>query len=368
MFCWRNILSAIFWVCCCNPLFAQEIDYSKCSCDSIARYFTTRLSNSESHSNSPLKDTTLKNFIGGFEREIEIGKINWYWDSKSKISYGLKKCIYRNEKDSIVVKYSVDNIIQAQGANNIFHFGKKYLSYYYHDEHIVDPEKKGRDIRYINFKTDSLIYTDNKNSYYIFSYFPFSDSVKNDYQFNLIHVKYKNISGVDSVIYRYYLPDELFYYGLTKNEITKIKRNYKPILFAKYEGPIDKMDELHGKYSAYDYKGNKFMEINYRKGLKHGKYFYMQQVWSGQKGNYDKGQFIDGKKSGTWLYKRGSSFSKFPKKYKIKYDYNGKPKNITISKNDKQAIKRPELNDSGDIYEYEPILFNIYGHFLGTGY
>lgn len=202
----------------------------------------------------------------------------------------------------------------------------------------------------------------------MFSYFPFTESVKNEYQFNLIHVRYKNISGVDSIIYRYYLPDELFYYGLTKNEITKIKRNYKLILFAKYEGPIDRQDKLNGKYSAYDYKGKKFMEINYRNGVKHSNYFYIPQVWSGLKGNYDKGQFIDGKKSGTWEYKRISPFSAFPRKYKIKYDDNGKPKNVTIAKNDKQAIKRPELNDSGDIYEYEPIFFNIYGHFRGAGY
>lgn len=141
MFLWRNILSAVCWVCCCTPLFAQEIDYSKCSCDSIARYFTAILSNLDLDTDPNLKDTTIKSYVGGFEREINIGKINWYWDSKSKISYGLKKCIYKKEGDSIVVKYSIDNIIQAQGQNGSFHLGEKYLAYYYNDEHIINPEK-----------------------------------------------------------------------------------------------------------------------------------------------------------------------------------------------------------------------------------
>jgi len=367
MFLWRKILSTICLVCCFAPLFAQEIDYSKCSCDSIARYFTTKLSNTQEYSNFDLKDTTIKNFVNGFEREIIVGKIHWYLGTKSQTSYGLIKCTYKKEGDSIIVKYSIDNITQAQGAQGKFRFGEKYLAYYYHDEHIIDPTKKGRGIRHINFATDSIIYKINKVSYYVFSYFPFAKFVHEEYKFNLINERHININGADSVIYRYYLPDELFYYGLTKNEINKIKHNYEPILFAKY-GPLGRDVVLHGEYLAFDYKGKRFMEINYSNGVIHGKYFYEPQVFTGQKGDYDKGQYFNGKKSGRWVYKRGSAFSMFPKKYIIKYDENGKPKNAKIAKNNRQTLKRMELNDSGDIYELNPIFFNLYDHFYGSGY
>lgn len=367
MILWRNILSSICLVYCCVPLFAQEIDYSKCSCDSIARFFTTKLSNPESYSSDALNDTTIKSFIGRFEIEIEIGKINWFWGSKSEISYGLKKCIYRNESDSIVVKYSVDNIVQAQSATGKYRFGEKYLAYYYNDEHIIDPEKKGRGIRFINFASDSLIYKGNKIAYFVLSHYPFAKEVKDEFKFNLIHERYINKSNEDSIIYRYYLPEELFYHGLTKNKIKKIERNYKPILFAKY-GPLGTGKMLNGNYLAFDYKGKIFMEINYSNGMKHGKFYYKPPVWTLVHGNSDKGQYLNGKKAGKWVYKRVSAFSRFPKKYKIKYDENGKPKTQKFVKNDRQAIKRMELNESGDIYELEPLYFNLYDHFLGSGY
>lgn len=367
MYFLRNILSVFCWVCCSVSLFAQDIDYSKCSCDSIARYFTTMLSNSGTYSNSPMKDTTIKSFVNGFEREINIGKINWYWGSDSKISYGLINCIYKKDMDSIVVKYSVDNIIQLQDARGKFRFGEKYLSYYYHDVHIIDPEKKGRGIRYLNFATDSVVYKGTKISYYVLSRIPFAKEVKEEFKFNLIHERYINKSNEDSIVYRYYLPDELFYYGLTNYEIKKIERNYEPILFAKY-GPLGRGNILNGEYLAFDYKGKKFMEINYSNGLKHGKYYYTPPVWTLVYGNSDKGQYLNGKKTGKWVYKRISAFSRFPKKYTIRYDENGKPKNPKYAKNDRQAIKRMELNESGDIYELELLYFNLYDQFYGSGY
>ncbi len=88
MFLWRNILSALCWVFCSASLFAQNIDYSKCSCDSL---FQKVFKKEENY----LKD--YSDYYKGKRRYIENNK-----------------CIIASDADSIIIRYKKETLWDSE--------------------------------------------------------------------------------------------------------------------------------------------------------------------------------------------------------------------------------------------------------------
>lgn len=300
MFLWRNILSAVYWVCCCTHLFAQEIDYSKCSCDSLFK--------------TVLKGNYLKSYSDNYQ-----GKRRYIIDNK---------CITATDIDSTIVRYE-----------------SKIL--------FITENDTAETLKLITIKTDSILFHKKRNNH--FSEIELykrkvSDSeieynfFKKDFGLELRLKIIKSRKGNDSAFHYY---SEKLIAPVYESNSRRIAFVYALKLPIKHLFSIDTNGYLNGKYIAYCPMGEKMTVQTFSHGIRNG-YFYfanackMCEDSNGEKHvsgkyygiyynnesngfEYEKGYYSNGKRKGKWITKQEKLIGYFFvesgnfKKYILKY-------------------------------------------------
>lgn len=291
MFLWRNILSAVCWVCCCVPLFAQEIDYSKCSCDSIARFYSQIIKAGKKSQSS--EDSTFVSQYNGFTRTVFISSIK---DYRTELKY----CSYVNSTDSIIVKYTSNEVHsnRLQIAKIDYRTLPVIVPF---DSSVYHKDLYGKIIR---------------SNHYKWGYNPFVNH--NYFRFDLELKIIRSIQGKDSVFTGYYEPVYLLIEGVTsKNDSIRFSKNFEPVLRVYYTQ--DDSGYYHGKFTSYRENGKINESANYKHGVIDGYYYYND----GGQWCSCSGRFVDGVQRGRWRFKHHPIFRK-PYKETIWFSKNGK--------------------------------------------
>ncbi|MBW6484351.1 MAG: hypothetical protein K0B10_15010 [Vicingaceae bacterium] len=232
-FLWRNILLA---ACClllnCTLLNAQDIDYSKCSCDSLFKVIKIRYS-------EPYTDD---------------------YQGKRRYIDGMK-CITATDLDSIIVRYETETIwttkndsvlsslITVKTDSTVFHKKK--------ENHFSEVELYQRKVS--NLEAE-------------YKYF------KKDFGLELRLKVHKNIAGKDSAFYYYSEKSYgIVYEAGDGNKVPKISSIYLGSVPIKYTFTIDTNGYLNDRYIAYCPNGEKMTVQTFSHGVLNG-YFYYSNV------------------------------------------------------------------------------------------
>lgn len=314
MFFLRNILPALCWVFFSASLFGQDIDYSKCSCDSIAKYHS-KIKEKETYKLLERRRDSLKTTLSpvefvspynGFTRTVNIDNYYFYIDH----------CIYVNEYDSIVVKYTSNDVHsnRLKTANIDYRTLPKIVPY---DSSVYHIDLYGKII---------------SSEHYQWGYNPFTQSPQ--FRFDLYERKLKTTSGKDSIFYGYYEPINLLS-KINKKDSIRMSKNYQSALRVHYTE--DDSGYYHGKFISYRENGKINESANYKHGVIDGHYYYNDNgTWCSC-----SGRFVNGKQRGRWNYKHYPVFRK-PYKETLWFGRNGKiytGRIIPIKKNSDEYIE-----------------------------
>lgn len=287
MFLWRNILSAVCWFFCCTPLFAQEIDYSKCSCDSIARYHSYNYYVDETSFRGKygvLRKDNLISFTANYNDYKRIITINSFGDTTF-----LKSCTYINGEDSIIVTYRM-------GQSNIQ--GRDWEAAYARKNNLPESFAMKKDS--ICFLFDTTISKQHIEFYY-WGYYWENDT-------NYLDIDYKWRLAFKIISYK-------------KSKSVLYNYDYKEnTMFLESIINLDSSGFIDGKYIAYTPDAKVKAIHTYRHGTKNGYYYHKEGY------EYDKGYFANDKQSGKWIYKRDKYLifvTGQKKRYILKYKDNG---------------------------------------------
>lgn len=309
MFLWRNILSALCWVFCSASLFAQNIDYSKCSCDSL---FQKVFKKEENY----LKD--YSDYYKGKRRYIENNKCIIASDADSIIIRYKKETLWDSERDSTEIVKSLHTI---KTDSTVFHKKK--------NNHFSEVELYQRKVSDLEIE---------------YNFF------KKDFGLELRLKVFKSITGKDSAFT--YISEKSFTpvyeYRSNFRQISMVFASGLPI---KHTFSIDTNGNLHGRYIAYCPSGEKMTVQTFSHGIKNGYFYYatacrLMEDEHGEKlkkgkyfskyynnkstgFEYEKGYYNNGVRTGKWLQRLEfeSVFVNTGIKYKryvIKYGKNDK--------------------------------------------
>jgi antitoxin component YwqK of YwqJK toxin-antitoxin module len=266
-------------------LFGQSIDYSKCSCDSIARHHST-IKEKETYKFIERRRDSLKTTLSpvefvspynGFTRTVNIDNYYFYIDH----------CIYVNEYDSIVVKYTSNKVYsnRLKTANIDYRTHPEIVPY---DSSVYHIDLYGKII---------------SSEHYHWGYNPYLQSPQFRYRFDIYERTLKTASGKDSIFYGYYDPIYLLN-EISKKDSIRMSKKYEPILRVYYTE--DDSGYYHGKFISYRENGKIVQNVDYKHGVIDGYYYYSDGgTWC-----QCKGRFVNGKQRGRWRYKYYPVFRK----------------------------------------------------------
>lgn len=254
----------------------SNIDFSKCSCDSIAKYYSLLEKiglYSSIYTRIYVEDITITSSFEGYTRTIQVDPLN----------SSLKFCTYVNSFDSIVVNYTYNPV---------------------HSNRL--------DIAKIDYRTlpkivpyDSSVYHKGLNNkiefseHYKWGYNPFVKD--NHFRFDLEIKRIRAKQGNDSIFYSYYRPVYLLEEDvISKKDSIRLSKNYNPILNSYFT--VDDSLYLHGNFIGYNENGTKKITATYKHGIEDGHY-YSSGAWCSC-----SGKFVNGKQRGLWSYKQYNIF------------------------------------------------------------
>jgi antitoxin component YwqK of YwqJK toxin-antitoxin module len=268
----------------------SNIDFSKCSCDSIAKYYSLldKIDLCSYTTKVYVEDITITSSFEGYIRTIQVDPLN------SSLTF----CTYVNTSDSIVVNYTSNQSYSWKLGGIDYRTLPKIVPY------------------------DSSVYHKGLNNkiefseHYKWGYNPFVKD--NHFRFDLEQKIIKSNQGKDSAFTGYYEPVHLLYEDvISKKDSNRLSMSFEPVLRVYYTQ--DDSGYYHGKFISYRENGKLNENVTYKHGVIDSYYYYNDgKLWCSC-----SGRFADGIQRGRWRYKYYPIFRR-PHKETLWFTKNGK--------------------------------------------